>query len=108
MPQIKARNIKAEDLCRISKPLVDELQSMLGCPRDFFTLELIHSTFIQDGEVTSGYPYVEIAWFDRGQETQDKVAKLVTSQLKNLGYENVDIFFTLFEKASYYENGEHF
>ena len=108
MPQIKARNIKKEDLCKISKPLVDELQNMLGCPRDYFTIELIHSTFIQDGDVTDGYPYVEIAWFDRGQETQNKVAKLITSHLQKVGYENVDVFFTLFQKNSYYENGEHF
>lgn len=108
MPQIKARNIKSESLCNISKGLIDELQCLLKCPRDYFTIEVVHSTFVNDGNVTDGYPYVEIAWFDRGQETQDKVAKIITSHLQKEGYENVDVFFTLFPKNCYYENGEHF
>lgn len=108
MPQIKARNIKPESLCNISKNLIDELQCLLDCPRDYFTIEVIHSTFIDDGKITNGDPYVEISWFDRGQEIQDKVAKIITSHLQKEGYKNVDVFFTLFEKNCYYENGEHF
>lgn len=108
MPQIKIRGIEVENVSSISKELIDELQKFIECPRDYFTIEVIHSTFIMDGEITNGYPFIEIAWFNRGQEIQDKVAKTVTSFIHSLGYEDVDVIFTVFEENKYYENGIHF
>lgn len=108
MPQIKFRGVKSEKITNISKALVDELHQIIECPKDYLTIEVIQSTFISDGEVVDGYPYVEIGWFDRGQEVQDRVAKSITYLLQKVGYENVDIMFTTFKKESYYENGKHF
>ena len=55
------------------------------------------------------YPFVEVAWFDRGQEVQDMVAKIITDNIReNLNVESMDLAFTVFEKEKYYENGEHF
>lgn len=108
MPQIKLRGVKTEKIMDISKNLIDELHEIIECPKDYLTIEVIHSTFISDGEVIDGYPYVEVGWFDRGQEIQDKVAVSITKLLQKVGYESVDIMFTTFKKESYYENGEHF
>lgn len=108
MPQLKFRGIKQEALCTISKLLVDQLENLLKCPRSYFTLEHIPSTFISEGKILEGYPFVEVAWFDGGQDTQDKTAEIITSILKNAGYPNCDISFTLFNKTAYYENGKHF
>ncbi|MCY6960649.1 DUF1904 domain-containing protein [Clostridium brassicae] len=109
MPQIKIRGMKIQSICNMSKDLVDELQKVLDCPRDYFTIEHINSIFIMDGkEIDDGYPFVEVAWFDRGQEIQDKVAKIVTNKVQEQGYNSLDIMFTVFKENSYYENGEHF
>lgn len=108
MPQIKIRGIETEKICSISTELIDELQNIIDCPRDYFTIEVIHSTFIMDGSLIDGYPFVEFAWFDRGQDIQDKVAKCITKFIHNIGYSSVDLFFTVFDKHKYYENGEHF
>lgn len=108
MPQLKFRGIKKENICTLSKPLVDALESLLKCPRSYFTLEHMETTFISEGKITEGSALVEVAWFDRGQETQDKVAKIITEELKKVGYSECDIFFTLFKETAYYENGEHF
>jgi hypothetical protein len=108
MPQLKVRGIELIRLCEISKPLIDELEELLKCPRSYFTIECINSTFIRDGEIAMDYPIVEISWFGRGQEIQDNVAKVVTNYIHKAGYKSVDIIFTILEEKKYYENGEHF
>lgn len=108
MPQIKIRGVEPQELCKISKGLVDRLTEVIGCPRDYFTIEQVHSTAIRDGEIVPGAPFVEVAWFDRGQEVQDTVAQEITAQLKSIGIASVDIAFLTFERHRYYENGEHF
>lgn len=108
MPQLKVRGIELIRLSEISKPLIDELEELLKCPRNYFTIECMNSTFIRVQETAMEYPIVEIAWFDRGQEIQDNVAKIVTNYIHKVGYKSVDIIFTILEEKKYYENGEHF
>lgn len=108
MPQIKIRGVDPQEVCKISKKMVDTLTNMIGCPREYFTIECIHSTAIRDGEVVPVSPFVEVAWFDRGQEVQDLVAQEITCQLKSVGVESIDVAFLTFERHSYYENGEYF
>lgn len=108
MPQIKIRGIAAEKVCAVSKEMIDSLEKIIGCPRDYFTIECIPSTFIMDGKITSGYPFVEVAWFDRGQAVQDQVAKEITKFIHEMGYSHVDVFFQVFDRHRYYENGEHY
>lgn len=106
MPQIKIRGIETAIIRKLSKQLIDELAVLTQSPRDYFTLEVIHSTFIMDGDVVPGYPFVEVAWFDRGQEIQDQVAQAISRLLNEGGCSSVDIMFTILEKSRYYENGE--
>lgn len=108
MPQIKIRGVKESEVCKISKDMVDELQALLNCPREYFTIELMPTTLIKDGEVVAPYAFVEIGWFDRGQQVQDMVAGIITKHILETGHDSVDIMFTTFKESSYYENGMHF
>jgi hypothetical protein len=108
MPQISMRGIETEKVKSISKEMVDALEALLECPRDYFSIECVNTTFIKDGSITVGYPFIEIAWFDRGQELQDRVAEVITKYVQSTGYENVDVVFRVLEKNKYYENGKHF
>lgn len=109
MPQIKVRGISSEDMCKISEKMIDELVEAVKCPRDYFEIECISSTAVRNGKIEPVYPFVEVAWFDRGQEVQDIVAKIITNSIReNLNIESMDLAFTVFEKEKYYENGEHF
>lgn len=56
------------------------------------------------GEKVKGYPFVEVAWFDRGQKIQDKIANVITNHVQEQGDESLDIMFTIFEKHRYYDN----
>lgn len=108
MPMLKFKAIEAEDVITISKKLIDELQELIQCPRDYFSLSVDRSVYIKDGEFVKGDPVVEVSWFDRGQEVQDKVAKIITKYVNSVEYPNVDVIFFVLDESKYYENGEHF
>lgn len=108
MPQIRIRGAEIEKIKPIGMELVDQLHAITGTAREHFTIELTHSTYILSGEVIAGNPFVEIAWFDRGQEMQDRVAQVVTATMQQAGYPDVDMVFTIMERSRYYENGKHF
>jgi len=109
MPQIKIRGIHENDICKISEKMIYELVEAVKCPRDYFEIECIKSVAIRNGQLAEVYPFVEVAWFDRGQEVQDIVANIITDSIRNnLDVESMDLAFTVFEKEKYYENGAHF
>ncbi|WP_410506419.1 DUF1904 family protein [Haloimpatiens sp. FM7315] len=81
---------------------------MIGCPREYFTIELVKSQFISDGTLNLDYPFVEVHWFDRGQEIKDKVAKCITKYVRKMGHENVDVIFIAISGNDYFENGKNF
>lgn len=107
MPMLKFRGISKEEVINKSKQLVDELAECIECPRDYFTLEIIDSKYVFDGEYVEQPSIIEVAWFHRGQEVQDKVAKIITEFFKG-NREYLEVFFIKLKEESYYENGEHF
>lgn len=108
MPHIRFRGVEKEDVKNISRELIDNLERIIGCPRDYFVIEVTASTFINDGCETKGYPFVEVAWFKRDQEIQDSAAKEITRAIKTFSNQTVDVAFTEYSEENYYENGEHF
>ncbi|MBY6199509.1 DUF1904 domain-containing protein [Vibrio hangzhouensis] len=110
MPHLRFRAINPEMVKTLSQPLVDQLQPLMDCPREDFTIEHISSSFFFDGRQSSAYPFVEVLWFDRGQEVKDKVAGAITDQVRGaLGedYEVAVVFLPL-NACDYYDNGEHY
>lgn len=109
MPQLRIRGIKPEEVCKISEKTIDEMVEIIKCPRDYCVIECIQSVAIKDGKIAEAIPFIEIAWFDRGQEIQDRVAKVIDDNFRGiLKIENLDVVFTVLEEKKYYENGEHF
>lgn len=108
MPLLRFKSVDQDKLVAISTKLVDELVEIVGSPRDYFSLEHIPSTFIMDGRIVKTNPIVEVAWFARTQEMQDKVAQCITNHLIKAGYLTVDVYFVKLKRERYYENGEHF
>lgn len=107
MPMIKVKGIKEDEILRKSKVLIDDLVEIIECPRDYFSIEMIKSNFIMDGEIVEAPSIIDVYWFDRGQEVQDKVAKCITKHFKE-DRECLDVVFYPLDANKYYENGEHF
>jgi hypothetical protein len=108
MPQIIFKGIKKEDVKLISKGLVDELQQIIGCPRDYFTLEVPATIYLAEGKEIAGNPLIQVNWFERGQKVQDCAAAAITRYIRQAGYSQTDIFFVPLAENNYYENGTHF
>ena len=108
MPMLRFKGIEVTKICKISKELIDELQELIQRPRDHFTIEVDQAVCIKDGEIVERAPVVEVSWFDRAQEVQDKAAKIITKHINCIEYPNVDVIFFALDKSRYYENGQHF
>jgi hypothetical protein len=108
MPHLIFRGVSTEQVKTMSTTLVQELANLCDCGTDNFTLEIVQSTYVFDGSEVPGYPLIEIKWFERGQETQDQFAKIVTKQIQALGISEVEVAFSTFLESAYYLNGKSF
>ncbi|MGD6738620.1 DUF1904 domain-containing protein [Photobacterium leiognathi subsp. mandapamensis] len=111
MPHLRFRAVEFDTVKALSTELVNDLQPLMSCPREDFTLEHIPASFIFDGEVSDAYPFVEVLWFDRGQETQDKVAAVITTAVRKAvdnAEQDVAVIFTALTATAYYDNGQHY
>ncbi|WP_421617048.1 DUF1904 family protein [Brevibacillus sp. TJ4] len=108
MPHLLVRGIKAEQMAAISEPLTEELAAICQCGTDNFTIECLHTTGVFAGKIVDSFPFIQVSWFERGQEVRDKFAETVTRHVLSLGVPEVEVAFTSFEKESYYANGKHF
>ncbi|WP_127581395.1 DUF1904 family protein [Paenibacillus koleovorans] len=106
MPHLLVRGIPADRLKTVAKPLVAELASICSCGTDNFMLECLLTTSIVDGEIAASYPFIEVGWFERGQETRDRFARAVADHVQALGVPEFEIAFRVYEERSYYVNGE--
>ncbi len=106
MPHLLFRGITPEQVRTISGPLVEELAVVCRCPEDYFLLECLHTTAIFGGEIVPSYPFVEVAWFDRGAAVRDLAAACIDRHVRSLGVPEFEIAFRNYERESYYANGE--
>ena len=98
MPRIVARGIKKEDLKKVSAELFDTIAEIIDRPRGAFTLDLVESVAILDGEEISR-ANIEIGWVARPVEVCEKVANAVGEIIKPLGYETVMVSFKSIDLA---------
>ncbi len=108
MPQIIIRGMSQEDVKSISKQLVTELTECIGCPREYFTIELLQTICISEGEVSKSTLFVQVNWFDRGQAVRDQAAAILDRNIRNVGYSEIEIYFLVLDENKYYENGCHY
>lgn len=108
MPQLIFKGIAKEAVKGISEKLVNELQEIIACPRDYFTLEVPETAYVLDGQEVSGNPLIQVNWFDRGQSVQDRTAAAIDKHVRQAGYNQIEIFFVRLAEPSYYENGRHY
>jgi len=82
MPHLRFRAVSLDTLKEISAPLLADLCALTGGKPEFVTMERVESHWVRDGELESGFPFVELHWFARPQEIQNAAASLITRHLK--------------------------
>ncbi|UHA75031.1 DUF1904 family protein [Paenibacillus sp. 481] len=106
MPHLLVRGVKPEQLARVSQPLVDELAAICQCGTDNFTIECLQTVGVFAGEVVPSFPFVEVAWFERGDNARDQFAQAVTKHIQALGITEIEVAFTTYSADQYYIEGK--
>ena len=110
MPHIRCRGMQRELVAAISETLVEQLAELTQAPAAHFTIEYIPAEFIATRFGGQAYPFIELFWFDRGQEMQDKAAQLITSVVKATAGNDVGVAIVVqpLARTGYYDNGQHY
>lgn len=108
MPLLVVRGIDAYKMKTISSSLVLKLADICECETDNFTIECQNTTAVFGGEIVASFPFIEVAWFERGQEVRDRFAKAVSDSVMSLGIEEFEMAFAAYREDSYYINGKRF
>jgi len=108
MPRLVFSGIKEETCKAISKNLIDTLQAIVECPRDYFTIEVNNPLYISDGKTVPAPAMIQVYWFDRGTQTRDAVAAAITKIIQEAECQTVTVIFNTIKPDEYFENGEHF
>ncbi|RUS45227.1 DUF1904 family protein [Cohnella sp. AR92] len=109
MPHLLIRGIGPERVRAVSRELVAELAAICECPNDYIMLECLMTTAVFDGGIVPSYPFVEVSWFDRGLEAQDRFAEAIDRHLRVQGdLPELEVAFRSYERRNYYANGKSF
>lgn len=105
MPQLTVRGIPVQTLMQLSSSMVDELAQLCGCGTDNFTIDALQVVSVFGGAQADTYPFIEVAWFDRGEETRDRFAEIVTRHAREAGIAEIEVAFKVYREEAYYING---
>lgn len=105
MPQLTIRGINPELVIEISGALVRQLAELCECGTDNFTFDCLQTVSGMDGKQVDTYPFVEVAWFERGSHTRDLLVDAITKHLKSAGVSEVEVAFKVYNEDGYYING---
>ncbi|WP_413575119.1 DUF1904 domain-containing protein [Bdellovibrio sp. HCB290] len=109
MPHLRFRGLNQNHVAKLSQTLPTELAPAMATGEDNFSFEYIHADFFNKGQSGGAYPFVEVLWFQRSQDIQDRSAKIITDHVKALcPQDDIAVIFVSLEKSAYYENGSHF
>jgi len=106
MPHLLFRGIGPERLRPIAEPLAAQLAAICDCGTDNFTMDCFPTVAVYGGEGDRSFPFVEVAWFERGDDVRGRFAAAVTQQLSSLGLSGIEIGFRTFREDSYYIDGK--
>jgi len=105
LPHLLFRGVEAEKLGQISQPLAQELAEICACGTDNFTFECLHTTVVLGGDTQSSFSFIQVGWFERGDEVRDRFAEAVTRRIQSLGIPEVEVVFIPYEEKAYYIDG---
>ncbi|WP_265467363.1 DUF1904 family protein [Aeromonas salmonicida] len=110
MPHLRFRAVSVDTLQQISTPLLAELCALTGGKPEFVTQECVDSSWVRNGAIEAGFPFVELVWFERPQAMQDAAAALITRHLKAVLGEQTYVVVQVLPivKSHYYSNGQHY
>lgn len=102
MPYIRISGVPKDELCRMSKDLMDIVEKDVGVDREKIRIFYVPEIEIRDGKEEEGKVIVDVDWMPRPQELCDKMAELYKEYFFKAGYKGLKMYFTEFIKEKYY------
>lgn len=99
MPQLIFKGVEIDKLRSIKNEIVEELSKISNTPKDYFTVEVVDSLFLQDEEM---YPLIEIKQYKREKEIEKSMANIIANKIKSIGYKECEVYFIHIENENYY------
>ncbi|CAM4012500.1 DUF1904 domain-containing protein [Paenibacillus alkaliterrae] len=107
MPHLLFRGVEAELLRKVAAPLAKKLAILCSCGTDNFTMNVMNATNVYGGAPDEpAFAFIEVGWFERGQQVRNSFAHAVTQYVRQLGINEIEIVFHAYREESYYINGE--
>ena len=107
MPHLRFRGADLASIQVVASAILDQMEAVVKAPRDWFTLEVVGSTYVFDGNEGARGVMVEYFWFDRGVSVRDQVAEAITTSLRTVYPEgDITVIFHALAPDHYYENGK--
>lgn len=108
MPQLTFRGVKENTVAQASCVLPKVLSTIMECPEDYFTFDLLVIRSYAGGKAALTAPFLEILWFERGDLVRDQAAKVIEEEMVSLGVHDLEICFVSSEQKAYYSGGISF
>lgn len=105
MPHLTIRGIDSERVIAVSEALVRQLANICLCDTDNFTFNCLETISAMDGKQVETYPFIEVAWFERGTQIRDLLAETITRHFMTAGVQEIEIAFKVYSPEGYYING---
>ena len=103
MPQLIIKGISKEETNAIASNLAISLADVIKCPKEWISIELAPTEYFNSHSSEESFPVVNIHWFPRPKDMQDKVADLVKKYLFEQGHSRIQIYFHCLDPKGYYE-----
>lgn len=106
MPNLTFRGFTDDQVQNASEILIPDLAMLLDCPEDYFMFDNLSVNSFYKGQKAVTFPYINIAWFERGKIKRDAMAQVITKAMNELGVPEIEIGFTVLAEDGYYINGK--
>ncbi len=106
MPHLTFRGFTDSQVQKASEILIPDLARLLDCPEDYFMFDNLSVNSFYKGQKTVTFPFITIAWFERGKTQRDAMAQVITKAMHELGVPELEIGYTVLAEDSYYINGK--
>lgn len=100
MPQIILKGVEKEKIFKIKDKLIEELSEISNTPKDYFIIEIVDSTFLMYNQ--DMYALINIIQYKREKEVEEKMMSIVFENLRSIGYEEIEGYYTHIDKENYY------
>lgn len=103
MPQLIFKGMPEQWVAEQAPQMIPSLAKIVGCPADWFALEWCPSTFYTNAGKEERHPVVQVWWFERLAEIQQKTASYLGETMIKSGLPSAQITFHPFSRSGYYE-----